>query len=292
MLQEDEMSVFPTGVIPLMGDLKTVGKLMNGTPCKTLFDSGATSSIISTSFYRQNKILHSYPKYNIPKINVKIANDSIMTAMQAIKVVINLRGHIFEIIAYLLDLGQSLDLIFGVKSATKVEGKVDFVTREFTFRHRSIQVKSITTLRVPPRQTIPYTAKLEKCPNDFENGTIMSRTVIKQLLEDRFIFIGETDEEEELYQTKEEDPIEMLNKVPRPPLKGPLKTQLNVKPEKNNKSDKKEKYISGFKVYPDDKYPWLDKDDPHRNMTDQKIIEKFVRLIKIRVNRERKERTL
>ena len=78
VLQEDEMSVFPTGVIPLMGDLKTVGKLMNGTPCKTLFDSGATSSIISTSFYRRNKILHSYPKYNIPKINVKIANNSII----------------------------------------------------------------------------------------------------------------------------------------------------------------------------------------------------------------------
>ena len=106
MLQQDEMSVFPTGVIPLTGDLKTVGKLMNGAPCKTLFDSGATSSIISTSFYRQNKILHSYPKYNIPKINVKI------------KIVVNLRGHVFEIIAYLLDLGQSLDLIFGVKSAT------------------------------------------------------------------------------------------------------------------------------------------------------------------------------
>ena len=325
VLQEDEMSVFPTGVIPLTGDLKTVGKLMNGTLCKTLFDSGATSSIISTSFYRQNKILHSYPKYNIPKINVKIANDSIMTATQAIKIVFNLRGHVFEIIAYLLDLGQSLDLIFGVKSATEVEGKVDFVTQKFTFRQRSIQIKSITTLRVPPRQTINYTAKLEKCPKDFENGKIMlklnneredklpqmlwavckngkfklsiknhtdkelvfpkdkiigsadmryvgyyfmSRTVIKQLLEDRFIFIGETEEEEELRQTKEEDPIEMLNKVPRPPLKGPLKTQLNVKPEKNNKSDKKEKYISGFKVDPDDKYPWLDKDDPHRNMTD------------------------
>ena len=73
----------------------------------------------------------------------------------------------FEIIAYLLDLGQSLDLIFGVKSATEVEGKVDFVRQEFTFRQRSIQVKSVTTLRVPPRQTINYNAKLEKCPKDF-----------------------------------------------------------------------------------------------------------------------------
>ena len=55
---------------------------------------------------------------------------------------------------------------------------------------------------------------------------------------------------------------------------------MNVKPEKNNKSDKKEKYISSFKVDPDDKYPWLDKDDTHRNMTDREIIEKFVDLSK------------
>ena len=40
-------------------------------------------------------------------------------------------------------------------------------------QEKVIQVKSITTLRVPPRQTINYTAKLEKCPKDFENGTIM-----------------------------------------------------------------------------------------------------------------------
>ena len=28
----------------------------------------------------------------------------------------------------------------------------------------------------------------------------------------------------------------------------------------------------------DDPYPWLDKDDPRRNMTDKKCIEKFVDL--------------
>ena len=270
-----------------------------------------------------------------------------MTVTEAIKIVVNLRGHVFEIIAYLLDLEQSLDLIFGVKPTTEVEGKVDFVTGEFTFRQRSIRIKFITNLIVPPKQTINYNAKLEKCPKDFENGKIMlklnneredklpqmlwaickngkfkcsiknhtdkelvfpkdetigsadmhfigyyfmSRTIIKQLLEDRFIFIGETKEEEELCQTKEEDPIEMLNKVPRPPLNGPLKTQLNVKPEKKNKSDKKEKYISVFKVDPNDKYLWLDKDDPCRNMTDGELIEKFVDLSKSELTeKERKE---
>ena len=60
-----------------------------------------------------------------------------------------------------------------MKSATEVEGKIDFVSREFTFRQRSIQVRSITTLRVQPKQTINYNAKLEKCLKDFENGKIM-----------------------------------------------------------------------------------------------------------------------
>ena len=64
---------------------------------------------------------------------------------------------------------------------------------------------------------------------------------------------------------------------------------MNVKPEKNNKSDKKEKYISGFKVDPDDKYPWLDKDDPRRNMTDREIIEKFVDLSKSELTEKEKK---
>ena len=72
-------------------------------------------------------------------------------------------------------------------------------------------------------------------------------------------------------------------------MKGPLKTQLNVKPEKNNKSDKKEKNISGFKFDPDDKYPWLDQDDPRRNMTDREIIEKFVDLSKSELTEKEKK---
>ena len=69
--KDNDETNFPTGIIPLMGSLRTVGKLMNGALCRTLFDSGATSAMISTASYKWNKILHSYPKYSIPKINVK-----------------------------------------------------------------------------------------------------------------------------------------------------------------------------------------------------------------------------
>ena len=73
-----------------------------------------------------------------------------MTLTEAIKIVVDLRGH--EIIAYLLDLGQSLDLIFGAKSATEVEGKVDFVSQEFTFNHPKSSTKTDYKLQCQTRE--------------------------------------------------------------------------------------------------------------------------------------------
>ena len=74
-----------------------------------------------------------------------------MTATEAIKIIVNLQGNVFEIIAYMLDLGESLDLIFGVKSATELEGNIDFANQEFSFKQRSIPVKTTTTIKVPPK---------------------------------------------------------------------------------------------------------------------------------------------
>ena len=56
----------------------------------------------------------------------------------------------------------------------------------------------------------------------------MSRTVIQQLLEDKFVFLKDTYDEEFL-EIHEKDPIEALQEVLRPTLKGPLGNKLNVK---------------------------------------------------------------
>ena len=47
---------------------------------------------------------------------------------------------------------------------------------------------------------------------------------------------------------------------------------------KERKSKEKEDYNDGNMSDKDDPYPWLDKDDPRRNMTDRECIEKFVDL--------------
>ena len=47
---------------------------------------------------------------------------------------------------------------------------------------------------------------------------------------------------------------------------------------KERKSKEKEDYNDSNMSDKDDPYPWLDKDDPRRNMTDRECIEKFIDL--------------
>ena len=41
----------------------TLGKLMDGTDCKILLDTGASKSFMSKSYYLSCKALHSLPKF-------------------------------------------------------------------------------------------------------------------------------------------------------------------------------------------------------------------------------------
>ena len=41
----------------------TIGKLMDGTECQLLLDTGASKSFMSKSYYLHCKALHSLPKF-------------------------------------------------------------------------------------------------------------------------------------------------------------------------------------------------------------------------------------
>ena len=41
----------------------TLGRLLEGTECQLLLDTGASKSFMSKSFYMQCKLLHSLPKF-------------------------------------------------------------------------------------------------------------------------------------------------------------------------------------------------------------------------------------
>ena len=57
----------------------------------------------------------------------------------------------------------------------------------------------------------------------------------------------------------------------------------------NAKSKTKDPEPKKYKVDPDDPYPWLPKDDPRRQMTDEEILMKYVDLTKRNMTDEEKD---
>ena len=64
--------------IPIDGRGVTEAFLMDNTPMKLFFDSGASKSYLSKKFYDTNKSLHKLPKFVTSCTGIKIGNDSII----------------------------------------------------------------------------------------------------------------------------------------------------------------------------------------------------------------------
>ena len=125
------------GIFPVDGRASTYGYLVDKTPCYTLFDTGSSKAMLNKKFYDEHSILHHYPKYPINVQPIQVANDQLMTVKEAINFFIYLRGHTFEIIAYLLPLSTAFDFIFGLKTMTEIEGKSNYSKLEFKLKKRS-----------------------------------------------------------------------------------------------------------------------------------------------------------
>ena len=330
-LHNDEF--LETGIVPITSRAMTMSKIGPGISARTLFDSGATSSMINKQFYEENKELHKYPKYKVSGIKVTIADGSQLLVQEAVKIVVDLRGHFFEIIVYLFNMDKKIDLIVGMKSATELESVIDTGKLEFRFKKRSLPIFPSKDLRVPPNKTTTYVAQVKSYPPDFDQAQVvlkmqgiradllpqtiqakmikseilltltnksdsllfipkdqaigavdmrsagyfyLSRGTIQQLMEPRFILIEESLEDHcnDIFETdKISSPFHK-----RKTSKGPPDTKLNIKNRDDPKSDSGTTYKAGFKVDPNDKWPWLDPDDPRRKMTDREILEKYIDL--------------
>ena len=52
----------------------TTGKLLDGTDCQTLLDTGACKSFMSKSYYLYCRLLHSLPKFALKAQRIQVGN--------------------------------------------------------------------------------------------------------------------------------------------------------------------------------------------------------------------------
>ena len=75
----------------------TSGKLLDGTECQPLLDTGASKSLIFKSFYMQCKSLQSLPKFASKTQRIQVGNGQCVSVLFVIPVTIDVHGHRFEI---------------------------------------------------------------------------------------------------------------------------------------------------------------------------------------------------
>ena len=75
----------------------TLGRLLDGTECQLLLDTGVSKSFMLKSFYMQCKSLHSLPKFASRTQRIQVGNRQCVSVLFIIMVIVDIHGHRFEI---------------------------------------------------------------------------------------------------------------------------------------------------------------------------------------------------
>ena len=110
---------------PITGQGFASGKLLDGTECQILLDTGATKSYMSKSYNLQCNTLHALPKFSSNTQRIQVGNGQYISVLFVIPVIINIHGHRFEIFTLVSKIHDNVDLVMGRQNIFKLEGVID-----------------------------------------------------------------------------------------------------------------------------------------------------------------------
>ena len=103
----------------------TVGKLLDGTECQILLDTGASKSFMSKSYYMHCKSLHSLPKFTSKTQVIWVGNGQFVSVLFIIPVIVDIHGHRFEIHTLVSEIHENVDLVLEIKNMFELEGVIN-----------------------------------------------------------------------------------------------------------------------------------------------------------------------
>ena len=101
------------------------GKLLDGTECQFLPDTGATKSCMSKSYYLKCKTLHALPQFSSNTQRIQVGNGQYVSVLFVIPVIIDMHGHRFEIFTLVSEIHDYVDLVMGMKNIFELEGVIN-----------------------------------------------------------------------------------------------------------------------------------------------------------------------
>ena len=123
---------------PIMAPGYTKEKILDGTECDILVDTGASKSYMSKSYFTRCKSLHSLPKFTSTTTRIQVGNGQYVGVLFIIPVITTIQGHRFEIFRLISKIHKNVDLMIGIKNLFKLEGVIDSQESCVKFLNRSI----------------------------------------------------------------------------------------------------------------------------------------------------------
>ena len=130
----------------------TLGKLLDGTECQLLLDTGASKSFVSKSFYMQCKSLHTFPKFASKTQRIQVGNGQCISVLFIIPVIVDVHRHRFEIYTLVSEIHENVDLVLGIKNMFKLEGVINSRDCCFKYLNRSLPIFSEDCVILKPKE--------------------------------------------------------------------------------------------------------------------------------------------
>ena len=89
----------------------TLGKLLDGTECQILLNTGANKSFMSKSHYLCCRSLLLLPKYTSKTQRIHVGNGQFISVLFIIPVIVDIHGHIFKIYTLVLEIHENVELV-------------------------------------------------------------------------------------------------------------------------------------------------------------------------------------
>ena len=303
ILRTDEFD--PEYKFPINVNSHTTGKVIGGDKLGILLDTGAPKSYMSKAYYMQHPSLHTLPKYDTHIKHLQVGNRNKEATLFVIPIITSVHGHRFEIFTLVLEMQDSIDLVFGMKNMHEVQGELSARHSEFRFLNRAIPIFPQETFTLKPysqryvRIITPFFLDLSgvatikiiqgsktitlQCRLQKNLGLLrMVNTTNKPMTFCRNNSIGIVDIRSLGFYNIRHCTLQYSLSVQL--LQYNKIIQRHAKQQRSKQTCKAgthAKHDGSANVKHDeaaDPYPWLDSKNPRRNMSDEEILRKYIDL--------------
>ena len=137
---------------PMSENGYTLGRLLDGTKCQLLLDTGASKSFMSKSFYMHCKSLHTLPKFAAGTQRIQVRNGQCINVLFITPAIIEVHGHRFEIYTLVSEIHENVDLVLCIKNVFELEGIINSRDCRFEFLNRSLPIYPEKELILKPNE--------------------------------------------------------------------------------------------------------------------------------------------